>query len=99
MTEQTSYLDTPSSPNLRGIWAWLLTTDHKRIGLMYLCAITFWFSVAVVLGLLIRIELMTVGRTIMSAEIYNGAFTLHGVIMIFLFIINTSNLLQKSMYR
>jgi len=87
MTDAPSYLETPSSPKLKGIWAWLLTTDHKRIGLMYLMAILFWFGIAVVLGLLIRVELMTVGETIMSAETYNAAFTLHGVIMIFLFII------------
>jgi cytochrome c oxidase subunit I len=87
MTDSPSYLETPSSPKLKGIWAWLLTTDHKRIGLMYLMAILFWFGIAVGLGLLIRVELMTVGETIMSAETYNAAFTLHGVIMIFLFII------------
>jgi cytochrome c oxidase subunit 1 len=87
MTDAPSYLETPSSPKLKGIWAWLLTTDHKRIGIMYLMAILFWFSIAVGLGLLIRVELMTVGETIMSAETYNAVFTLHGVIMIFLFII------------
>ncbi|MGD8769500.1 MAG: cbb3-type cytochrome c oxidase subunit I [Desulfobacterales bacterium] len=87
MTDAPSYLETPSSPKLKGIWVWLLTTDHKRIGLMYLMAVLFWFSIAVGLGLLIRVELMTVGETIMSAETYNAAFTLHGVIMIFLFII------------
>lgn len=87
MTDAPSYLETPSSPKLKGIWAWLLTTDHKRIGIMYLMAILFWFGIAVGLGLLIRVELMTVGETIMSAETYNAVFTLHGVIMIFLFII------------
>ena len=80
-------MKTPSSPHLTGMSAWLLTTDHKRIGVMYLAVILFWFFVAVGLGFLVRIELMTAGRTIMSAETYNAAFTLHGVIMIFLFII------------
>ena len=87
MTDVASYLNTPSSPNLKGLSAWLLTTDHKRIGVMYLMAILFWFLIAMGLGFFIRLELMTAGETIMSAQIYNAAFTLHGVIMIFLFII------------
>ncbi len=82
-----TYLNTPSSPKLKGIWSWLLTTDHKRIALMYLAVIMFWFTIAIFIGLLIRTELMAAGETIMGAETYNAAFTVHGVIMIFLFII------------
>jgi len=52
---------------------------------MYLWAILFWFVLAVILGLLMRTELMGMGRTIMGPEAYNSMFTLHGVIMIFLF--------------
>ncbi len=70
-----------------GISAWIFSTDHKRIGLMYLTAIAFFFSVAVILGLLMRLELIAPGETIMDARTYNSIFTLHGVIMIFLFII------------
>ena len=87
MTGHTSYLEEPSSPHLRGIWAWLLTTDHKRIGLLYLMTVMFWFVIAIFLGLVLRIELMATGETIMSAQTYNAFFTLHGVIMIFLFVI------------
>ena len=54
---------------------------------MYLWAVFFWFCIAIVLGVLIRTELMTLGRTIMDGQTYNAAFTLHGVIMIFLFVI------------
>ena len=54
---------------------------------MYLWAVLFWFVIALTIGFLLRIELMTMGRTIMSAGVYNSAFTLHGVIMIFLFVI------------
>ncbi len=54
---------------------------------MYLWAILLWFSLAMVLGLLMRIELMWPGRTIMGPETYNAMFTLHGVIMIFLVVI------------
>ena len=59
--------------------------DHKRIGIMYLFSILFWFLLAVLLGGMIRLELMFIGQTFMSAEVYNSVFTLHGVIMIFLF--------------
>jgi len=71
----------------KGIFAWLLTTDHKRIGLMYLSAMTFFFLAAMTLGVLMRLEMLTPGETIMTAQTYNSFFTLHGVIMIFLFII------------
>jgi len=70
-----------------GIRAWIFSTDHKRIGLLYLACIFSFFFVGMCLGLLIRLELIAPGRTIMSAETYNAVFTLHGVIMIFLFII------------
>ena len=87
METAKSFFETPSPARFTGIWSWLLTTDHKRIGLMYLFAILFWFLLAVLVGGLLRLELMFPGETIMGAELYNSAFTLHGVIMIFLFII------------
>jgi cytochrome c oxidase subunit 1 len=71
----------------KGILAWLLTTDHKRIGLMYLSAMMLFFVVAMTLGVLMRLEMLTPGQTIMKPQTYNSIFTLHGVIMIFLFII------------
>lgn len=71
----------------KGIMSWLLTTDHKRIGIMYLSAIVVFFLAAMTLGVLMRIEALTPGQTIMKPQTYNSVFTLHGVIMIFLFII------------
>jgi len=71
----------------KGLLGWLLTTDHKRIGLMYFYAMSVFFIVAVTFGVLIRLELLTPGRTIIDPQTYNSFFTLHGVIMIFLFII------------
>ena len=71
----------------KGIGSWLNTLDHKRIGIMYLATTMFFFFVGGVFALLVRLELMTPGQTIMSASAYNKAFTLHGAIMIFLFII------------
>lgn len=71
----------------KGIKSWLFTTDHKRIALLYLFTMLLFFSVGVTIGILMRIEQLTIGPTIMSAKIYNMLFTLHGVIMIFLFVI------------
>ncbi len=85
METAKSFFETPSPARFTGIWSWLLTTDHKRIGLMYLFAVLFWFLLAVLLGGILRLELMFPGETIMGAELYNSTFTLHGVIMIFLF--------------
>ena len=70
-----------------GIASWIFSTDHKRIGLLYFYSVFTFFLIAVVLGVLLRIELMAPGRTIMGPQTYNALFTVHGVIMIFLFII------------
>lgn len=71
----------------KGLSSWLFTLDHKRIGLMYFYAIVSFFIVGLILGLLMRLELIAPGETIMKPTTYNQVFTLHGVIMIFLFII------------
>lgn len=77
-----NYLNSP-----KGIKSWLTTIDHKRIGVMYLWSILFFFFIGGMLALLLRIELLTPKQTIMTAEQYNQVFTLHGAIMVFLFII------------
>jgi cytochrome c oxidase subunit 1 len=71
----------------RGILAWVLSTDHKRIGILYLITMLFFFFFAVGLGVLMRLEMLTPGKTIVEPQTYNTFFTLHGIIMIFLFII------------
>jgi cytochrome c oxidase subunit I len=71
----------------KGIRSWIFTLDHKRIALLYFFSISTFFLVGVILGLLMRIELIAPGKTIVEAHTYNQLFTLHGVIMIFLFII------------
>ncbi|MGQ9916482.1 MAG: cytochrome c oxidase subunit I [Bryobacteraceae bacterium] len=76
------YLEEP-----KGLWSWLTTVDHKRIGLMYMWSVLFFFLVGGLLALLIRLELLTPKQTIMDAETYNRVFTLHGAIMTFLVII------------
>lgn len=70
-----------------GILGWLLSTDHKRIGLLYLISLSVFLIVGVTFGFLMRLELLTPGRTIMDPQTYNSIFTLHGVIMIFLFVV------------
>ena len=67
--------------------SWLTTVDHKKLGVMYLWSILFMFFLGGVFALLVRLELFAPGHTIMDAEQYNKAFTLHGAIMVFLFII------------
>jgi cytochrome c oxidase subunit 1 len=71
----------------KGIWSWLTTVDHKRIGLMYLASTLTAFALGGLFALLLRLELLLPGQTIMTAQQYNQAFTLHGAVMTFLFII------------
>lgn len=66
---------------------WMLTVDHKRIGIMYAAVIFAFFFVAVAVALTMRLELFAPGQQFLDPDTYNQAFTLHGVMMIFLFII------------
>jgi cytochrome c oxidase subunit I len=69
-----------------GILAWLMSTDHKRIGVQYLGALLSFFSIGVILGVIMRLNLIAPGK-IMGPQAYDELFTTHGIIMIFLFII------------
>ncbi len=71
----------------RGIRSWLNTRDHKRIALMFYVLILCMLGLGGLFALLLRTELISPGRDIMSADTYNRMFTLHGVVMIFLFLI------------
>jgi cytochrome c oxidase subunit 1 len=71
----------------RGVKSWLLTLDHKRIAVMYLVSVLVMFLVGGIFAMAIRLELLTPEPTIMGANTYNRMFTLHGVVMIFLFMI------------
>lgn len=71
----------------RGLSSWLFTLDHKRIGIMYLVAVLIGFFLGGVFALLLRYELIDPDPTLGGAELYNKFFTLHGAIMVFLFII------------
>jgi cytochrome c oxidase subunit 1 len=71
----------------KGLVAWLTTTDHKRIGLLYLYAMTCFFLVGMGIGFVMRLVQLTSFQTLVTAQTYNALFTVHGVIMIFLFVI------------
>ena len=70
-----------------GFLSWAMTLDHKRIGLMYLAGVTGSMLLGGLFALLLRTELLRPGQDIMSHDVYNHMFTLHGAIMVFLFII------------
>jgi len=73
--------------NEYGVKSWLFTQDHKRIALLYLGAISFFFFLGGLFATVIRVELLTPPGDLVSAQTYNKLFTLHGVIMVFLFMI------------
>ena len=70
-----------------GLKSWLLTTDHKRIGLLYLLSITFFFAIGGVYATLIRLELLTPAGDLVQPDTYNRLFTMHGIMMIFFFLV------------
>ena len=81
-TTRNSYLDAPY-----GVASWLLTKDHKRIAMLYLMSITVFFAVGGMFAAGIRLELLTPRGDLWTPDTYNKLFTLHGVIMIFFFLI------------
>ncbi len=80
--EKTNYLNADY-----GIKSWLLTTDHKRIALLYLASVTAFFFIGGFFAMLIRLELLTPAGDLMQSDTYNKVFTMHGVIMVFFFLI------------
>ena len=70
-----------------GVKSWLLTKDHKRIGILYLISITLFFVLGGLAATVVRLELMTPEGDLMERDTYNKAFTLHGIIMVFFFLI------------
>jgi len=70
-----------------GLKSWLLTTDHKRIAWLYLVSVTVFFFIGGIFATLLRLELLTPQGDLVQAETYNKLFTMHGVTMIFFFLI------------
>lgn len=83
----TAAHDAPYHKGQTGLKSWIFSTDHKRIGVLYLISILVFFLIGGVFALLVRTELFTAGETIVKPEVYNQFYTLHGVIMVFLFIV------------
>ena len=73
--------------NGHGLASWLLTKDHKRIALLYLASITAFFFLGGMFAFLIRLELLTPAGDLMTSDTYNKMFTMHGVVMVFFFLI------------
>jgi cytochrome c oxidase subunit 1 len=71
----------------KGLWSWMTTIDHKRIGLMYLASVLTFFLLGGIFALIIRLNLMHAGHPIVEANTYNKLMTYHGAIMVFLVII------------
>ena len=69
------------------IWSWMSTVDHKRIGVMYAFTLAVMFFIGGILALLVRLELLMPGDTIMDSNTYNQVFTMHGIVMVFLFLV------------
>jgi cytochrome c oxidase subunit I len=70
-----------------GVRSWLLTTDHKRIGLLYMVSLTLMFFVGGLMATVMRLELLTPPGDLVSSDTYNKLFTMHGVIMVWFFLI------------
>lgn len=69
------------------IRSWLLSTDHKRIALLYFASITFFFLIGGLAAVMIRLELITPGADLVLPDTYNRLFTMHGVIMVWFFLV------------
>ena len=80
--QQVDYLNAGYGPK-----SWFLTTDHKRIAILYLISITFFFFVGGFFALLMRLELLTPQADVVSAHTYNELFSMHGITMIFFFLV------------
>src|SRR3954453_5070885 len=73
--------------NGHGAASWLLTRAHKRIGPLYLVSITAFFFIGGLFAFMIRLGLLTPAGGVMTADTYNKMFTMHGVVMVFFFLI------------
>jgi cytochrome c oxidase subunit 1 len=79
---QRNYLN-----NEYGLKSWLLTLDHKRIAILYLISTSFFFAIGGTMAALIRLNLLTPGGELVSADTFNKLFSIHGIIMVFFFLV------------
>ncbi len=73
--------------NEYGLKSWLLTLDHKRIAILYMLSTSFFFVIGGTMAALIRLNLLTPGGELVSADTYNKLFSIHGLIMVFFFLV------------
>jgi cytochrome c oxidase subunit 1 len=81
-TAETNYFNAQ-----HGLKSWLLTGDHKRIGILYLLGVSFFFLIGSAFAILIRLELLTPPGDLVQPDTYNRLFSMHGIIMVFFFLI------------
>jgi cytochrome c oxidase subunit I len=87
VAEATPHSETNYLNDGKGIGSWLLTRDHKRIAILYLISISFFFFLGGIMAMLIRLELLTPAGDLLQPDSYNRVFTMHGVFMIFFFLL------------
>ena len=86
--QEPQTIETPNYLNAEYGWkSWLFTTDHKRIALLYLISISVMFALGGVFAMLIRLELLTPEGDLVNSDTYNKLFTMHGVVMVFFFLV------------
>ncbi len=86
--QETEVIETPNYLNAEYGWkSWLFTTDHKRIAVLYLISISVMFALGGVFAMLIRTEMLTPEGDLVNSDTYNKFFTMHGVVMVFFFLI------------
>src|SRR3989442_5481165 len=73
-----------AEPAYRGLWSWLTTVDHKRIGILYGVSAGLFFVIGGLEALVIRLQLWTPNNTLVGAQMFNALFTMHATTMIFL---------------
>ncbi len=81
-TQEKNYLNVQQT-----IKSWLLTTDHKRIGILYMISVTFFFAIGAIAAGLFRIQLLEPDNTFLQPNTYDKMFTLHGIVMVWFFLI------------
>ncbi|MGE5340525.1 MAG: cytochrome c oxidase subunit I [Candidatus Omnitrophota bacterium] len=85
MVDKPDFYHAGSKTN--GLFGWIFSTDHKRIGILYMYTMLTLFATAAVIGVLMRIQMLRPGMHFVAPQTYNAFFTVHGVIQIFLVII------------
>ncbi len=86
--EDPKLIERPNYLNAEYGWkSWLFTKDHKRIAILYLISITLMFMIGGIFALLIRLELLTPQGDMVNSDTYNKFFTMHGIVMVFFFLI------------